>query len=120
MRVHIHLGQMLTGIKTAAFQSVSSPRSQRLIQSRWLQCEHLVGGSFSKHAAESSGCMWQKQANPLPCWVNGVRLNSLFNQRRGFVSPRSGFSLEDAVVHVLLAVLVIVCGYVHPAFRKES
>ena len=53
-------------------------------------------------------------------WVNGVRLNSQFNQRGGFVSPRSGFSLDGAVVHVLLAVLAIVCGYVHSTFDKED
>lgn len=48
-----------------------------------------------------------------------MRLSSL-NQRRGFVSPRSRFPLEGAVVHVLLAVLVIVCGYAHPIFEKEE
>lgn len=30
------------------------------------------------------------------------------------------FSLESAVVHMLLAVLVIVCGYVHSTSDKEE
>lgn len=54
MRGHIHLGQMLMGIKTAASSAVSSPQSQRLIQSCWLQREHLAQGSFSKNATELS------------------------------------------------------------------
>lgn len=99
MRVHIHLGQMLMGIKTAAFSSVSSPWSQHLIQSCWLWWEHLAWGSFSKHAAQLSECVRQRQA----CWVNGVKMDSLFSQRMGFVSPRTGFSSAGAVVRVLLA-----------------
>lgn len=54
-------------------------------------------------------CLTKASKSPA-CWVKGVRLMSLFNQRSGSVSLRSRFSPEGAIVHVFLAVLGIVCG----------
>lgn len=51
------------------------------------------------------------------CWLNGTRMSSLFNERSSFVRPRSRFSVQGAVVRVLL---VVVCGCVHPTFDKEE
>lgn len=131
MRGHIHLGQMLMGIKTFTSSSASSPPSQHLIQSCWLQREHLAWASFSKHATELSVCIWQKQANSLPaglitqCWAwCFIQVAVLWAQ---------GVLLLMVVVVFCLymfwfwgrccctcALLVFVCSYVHLTFEKQE
>lgn len=109
MRVHIHLGQMLMGIKTSGYscqslESASHPKLLTVVKAFRL-------GQFLQTCCKVVWVCLTKASKPPACWVNGVRLNSQFSQRMGLVSPRSRLSSEDAVVQVLLAGWCLVPGW---------